>query len=327
MCYQSLERSNNRGGYNSRLTNAKRMKKYLLLAAATIALAACHNDDNYIDEPVAAQITATIGQSSLSRASETSWGTDDAIGVTMDDKYVNLKYTTKNGDGNFTGTTMYFKNKREPVTLTAYYPFVGPEGTAPGIIKVNTGADDNQASDKQPYIDFLYAVKENVTGENPEVKFDFSHKMSKLTLKFKNGTGAEGIRITSYTVSGLVMDGTFDTVSGVCAANEDGAAEDLSISLSGDTDGVLLPSLILFPQSTDGKTVRLKISDNEGQDYACNLSFENNRIESGNNYQFTITVNKTGLIVNTPTITDWETKSNATDAESDWKNNNTDSGQ
>ena len=289
------------------------MKKIFLLAAAVMALAACNNADNDVDGPVAAKVTATIGQSALTRASETLWANGDKIGITMGDRYTNVPYTTA-GNGVFTGDTMYFKNKTEPVTLTAYYPFAGTKGTAPGLIEASTIAD-NQTTDKQPEFDFLYARKENATGSEPNVNFTFSHRMSKLTLIFKNGNNGTDVgKLTSYQIDGLVLDGTFDTTTGVCAANNV-APESLSMATTGVESGKQLPSLIVFPQATAGKTVTLKIKDNENQDYACTLNFGNDGIVSGNNYQFTITVNKTGLIVNTSTIIDWNKQESSADAD------------
>lgn len=283
------------------------MKKIFILAAATLALTACNNDNNDVDEPVAAQITASIGQSAETRASETSWASNDTIGITMGDRYTNMAYTTENGNGIFTGTTMYFKNKTEPVTLTAYYPFAGPEGTAPGIIETST-TSDYQTADEQPKFDFLYAKAENIKGSDPNVKFEFSHQMSKITLIFKNGNGADVNKIASYQIDGLILNGTFNTATGECAATNTDPAP-LSITMG------TVPSLIVFPQGTDNKEVKLTISDSDGQNYACTLSFEDNFIKSGNNYQFTITVNKTGLTVNQSTITEWTTKTSEANAD------------
>lgn len=288
------------------------MKKYILIAAAAFSMAACNNDDNIVDEPVAVQVSATIGQGAVSRASNSQWSEADAIGIAMGSRYINMEYVTENGDGVFAGTTMYFRNKREPVTLTAYYPFAGPEGTVPGENGILSGstAANNQTEAEQPKIDFLFAKVENVTGADPKVKFAFDHRMSKLTLTFINGIGADVSKISSYQVDGLILGGTFDTATGVCAANGD--ASPLEIGVTAAKNAEPLPSLILFPQPATG--VKLTITDEENQVYACDLSFENNELASGNNYKFTITVNKTGLIVDASTITDWTPKESSSGA-------------
>lgn len=287
------------------------MKKIILFAAATIALAACSNDDNYIDEPVAAQISATIGSGDLTRASETSWATGDEIGVTMIGRYFNMKYVTK-GDGNFEGSSIYFKNKREEMGLTAYYPFAGTNGVSLNSIEASTSAEF-QTAGKQPKIDFLFADEVKVSGENPKVKFKFSHKMSQLTFVFKSGSGAEANKIKSYTIEGLKLDGTFNTSDGVCAPKADAEAKSLNIDLSKVTSDA---PLIVFPQSTPAKTVTMKITDSEGQQYTCSLDFKNNLIEAGNNYKWTITVNKTTVSVDESEILNWNTKESETGASS-----------
>lgn len=283
------------------------MKKYILLAAAAISLAACNNDDNILDEPVAAQISATIGESGVSRATDSKWTPGDAIGITMSSRYVNIKHVTQDGDGNFTAdNTLYFKNKREPVDLAAYYPFRGTEGTTP-IIEASTRTAD-QTSTRQPTFDFLYASLTGVTGSDPNVNFEFSHQMCKLTLIFKNGNdGTDVSKISSYTLGGLILDGSFNTASGISSVKNGAEPEDLSIDLSLSdvtvTSGEALPPLIVFPQTVEKLT--LKISDSEGQDYACELKFKDNKLLPGNNYQWTITVKKTALTVGTPLINDW----------------------
>lgn len=293
------------------------MKKYILLAAAVMALAACNNDDDTYtaDAPVEAHITATIGESAVSRVSDSTWGSGDRIGITSGvGKYVNIEYTTT-GDGFFTGNKIYFKNKREPEDFTAYYPFTGTEGTTPAPVETFTRAD-NQTSAAQPRIDFLYAEVSDVLAEkNSVVAFSFTHQMSRITFTFINGNnGANVSLMSSYTIEGLVMKGAFDPQTGVCAATGDVDPENLRIDVSGVQSGVAVASLILFPQSVEGKEVMLRVADSEGGKYFCELSFKNDSLEPGNHYQYTIIVNKTEMIVGKSSISPWEVKDEVFDA-------------
>lgn len=301
------------------------MKKIYLLAAATLALAACDsNDDNTLASPVAVQVSATIGESTLSRATDNLWSEGDSIGITATvggvvGPFINVKYTTLDGNEKFTGNPLYFY---KPMTLNAYYPFSGTEGTAPSIIEVVTAAE-NQTAEKQPKIDFLYADHTSVSATAPNVNFTFAHKMSKLTFIFKKGNdGADISKIKSYQIDGLVLRGTFDPTTGVCTLKDGATAETLSIALGEtdkkiDADGLLtVPSLIIFPQTIVDK-VRLKITDSEEQDYACDLTFDGKPIEPGNNYRYTIKVTKTGLIIEKPTITNWTDQPLDSEAKSD----------
>lgn len=239
--------------------------------------------------------------------------------------YINLKYTTQ-GDGNFTGTYLYFY---KPMTITAYYPFNGVEGKVPGtdgdgVIVANTRAG-NQDPDIQPGIDFLWDSQTGFTADDPNVNFKFSHKMSKITFTFQNSeavydqeTGtklADGVDVatmTSYQLNGLVLDGTFDTATGVCAVKTDASPETLSMDVKGKVvnDNAVDP-LIVFPQTLNGGSVKLDIYTNELNDeahlqhYICSLSFSDGKIEPGYNYKYTIKVTKIGLIVGKMTVEPW----------------------
>ena len=315
------------------------MKKTILLAAATLALASCDNNDSLATSD-AANITATIGESAVSRASETQWAPGDNIGISSFigetlTPFINLKYTTE-GDGKFTGATPIFFYK--PMTLVAYYPYAGAEGTTPGtngFITADTKID-NQSADNQPKIDFLWDArkdKEDFSVANPNVKFCFSHMMSKLTFTFesseetkdKNGVViAEGVDVSdmiSYSIEGLGLVGTFDTATGVCAIDEDKEARStLTVDFPKQTvqNKVAQPSLIVFPQTkpaNDNFTLHITTDelghDEEGnllphQKYKCVLPFNDQEIKPGYHYNFTIRVTKVGLIIGDMTISEWK---------------------
>ena len=143
----------------------KMKKKYVLFAAAALTLTACSNEDENISNgPVAAQVTAGIG-GVQTRASGTTWGNGDAIGVSTTSntqtQYTNMKYTTT-GDGNFThaadlggeASGIFFQDATETVTFCAYYPHIGTEGTDAGTIN-NVQTNDQT---KQSSFDFLFAT-------------------------------------------------------------------------------------------------------------------------------------------------------------------------
>ena len=316
------------------------MKKLYILALASLVLASCDSNNDYPDTSSsgAAIITATIGNPVLSRAQGTSWDKEDSIGISSTvgevvGPYTNLKYTTTNGDGIFTGKTQMFFYK--PMVLTAYYPYAGTEGSVPGsdgIITANTSAG-NQTAATQPKIDFLWDSKTNVgnadfSAGEPKVNFTFAHKMSKFTFKFlksdpiydKNNPDhmlSEGVDVAdmiSYKIDGLGVDGTFDTATGICAIDESKGRDGLTIEFPKGTikNDVAQPSLIVFPQvkPTD-KNFTLLITTDElnhsstHQKYNCPLIFGPEGIKPGYHYTFTVQVTKIGLIVGQLDIEEW----------------------
>lgn len=289
------------------------MNKFFLLAAVAISFTACNTEDNYIiDEPVAAHISATIGVNAASRASDESWDAGDNIGITMNGRYLNMQYSTENGDGSFTGSTMFFRNKEDKVTISAYYPFTGTEGEMPGAILVSTSSE-HQTATEQAAIDFLYAVNENASGADPYVNLLFSHMMSKLTFIFVNGNeGTDASKITSCEINGLILQGTFTPLTGECVVKADSPSSSLKLTPT-EVNGKLLASAIIFPQTVS--KLSLKIRDNQDQDYAGELNLGTGGIVSGNNYQFTIKVKKSEMSI-TSEITNWKTEASESEAES-----------
>lgn len=304
------------------------MKKIFIFAAATLALTACDsNDDNPGPSSVAAKVTATIGESAVSRVVDNAWNEDDSIGISstvgnVAGPYINVKYITENGDGNFKGTQLFFY---KPMTLTAYYPFKGTEGIAPGtagVVEENT-RPDNQKPEHQPGIDFLWDSKTGFTAANPNVNFNFAHKMSKVTFIFQS---SEAVKIgdqiiagpvdvndmVNYTINELVLDGTFDTKTGVCAVKTDAPAEPLSIAVANVQDNKAVLPVIIFPQTLKGGSTTLDIYTDELRDlnnlqhYKCSLAFSDGEIKPGYHYIYTIKVTKIGLIVGKMTVEPWE---------------------
>lgn len=290
------------------------MKIILLFAAATLTLGACNNDDEYADnEPIAAQITANIGNSNSSRAAGTAWAKGDKIGITTlrgsESKYVNMEYTTENGDGKFTGTPMYFQDVQAEVTFTAYYPFTGTEGTAPDIIDNNTRAAQ-QTLANQPTFDYLWDSRVGKKGQ-PNINFEFAHKMSKITMTFQDGQGTHVNKIESYSFDGLVLEGTFNPATGEAKAKEM-AAETLTLNVENVISGSARPSIIVYPQATKGNVVLRIVKD--GQTYKCELAFAGGGLKAGTDYQYTITLNKTGAEVTKSEIHPWSSQIGTGDA-------------
>ena len=247
------------------------MKQNLLsctcAAALLLALAACTNDDeNLNDGSVAAVINAEISDAVATRASGIAWAERDEIGISE-------------SRGTLTATT------------------------------------DATAQQNQPAIDFLYATGATASTHNPEVNFrnentagendpakdhSFHHCMSQITLTFKEGSGVDfsTIQPTSYTLSGLVLKGSFDTATGTAETDASAQTTDLTMEL----DGALTSSVILFPQSTT--SIELSVNYNS-QSYTAMLDIPDGALKAGNNYVWTITVRNKDLSVESAEITAW----------------------
>ena len=271
--------------------------RLLTFAALALALAACTNDEeNLNDGPVAAQFTAAIGDNvtattRVSGTDGTEWDEDDCIGITGG-SYSNVPYVTNNGDGNFDPASddiIYFDNTDE-VTFHAYYPYKDDDEMTEGKIAATT---DAKAQEVQTQHDFLFASGAKGSTYSTEMKFTdenaFSHCMSRITLNFKKGSG---VTIptggpTSYTLKGLLLQGTFDPTTGQTATTANSAAD---VTLSGS-----LTSSIFFPQTVS--EIEMKIVLN-GNIYNATLPVDEGKLQSGKEYHYDITISHQNVVVN-----------------------------
>lgn len=280
--------------------------KTRLFATLALALAACTNDDgNLNDGPVAAVINAEISDAVSTRASGTQWAERDEIGISESRfGYTNVPYRWESGKFTATGTIIFFQDD-DPTTFSAYYPYDADGGTL-------TATTDATAQQDQPAIDFLYATGATASTHNPEVNFtddtdaggtdcSFHHCMSRITLTFKAGSGMDftNMKPTGYTLSGLMLEGSFDTATGTAEADDATAAENLDMTLTG---GALTSSVILFPQSTT--SIGLSVYYNS-QPYTATLTIPDGALKAGNNYAWTVTVRNKDLSIESAEITDW----------------------
>lgn len=280
--------------------------KLFVLTTLGITLSACTNDnDEMIDGQVAAVINADISNSVLTRASGTAWADSDEIGISESRfGYANVLYRWESGKFTPAGTIIFFQDD-DPTTFSAYYPYDADGGTL-------TATTDATAQQNQPAIDFLYATGATASTHNPEVNFtddtdaggtdcSFHHCMSQITLTFEAGSGVDftTIKPTGYTLSGLMLTGSFDTTTGTAETDDATAAQDLDMTL---TNGALTSSVILFPQSTT--SIELSVNYNS-QLYTATLTIPDGALRAGNNYTYTVTVRNKDLSVSSATISDW----------------------
>lgn len=300
------------------------MKKYILLAAAALTLAACNNDEvtTVPTGDVALQVNASISKTAT-RAAGTAWAENDVIGISTTSTgathYTNVCY--QYAGGTFTAQpaddAIYFQDLDE-VTFSAYYPYAGAQGASAGTVtKTITAAD--QTADAQPQIDYLFASGATASKNSPTVNFTgdnaFSHCMTQISVRFTEGDDVDFTGLmTGYTLAGLYMTGTFNTETGEATGNAD--EEDLTITLDNvtATGGVYTTNpVIVFPQSATSidMTVDIKntAGDMQAQTYRATLTVpaagNGTGLQPGYHYVFPVTVSKTGLIVGTAKIKDW----------------------
>lgn len=305
-----------------------------LISASLLALllAACTNDNDPMtpaDGEVAAQIVAEINHVAT-RASGTQWAANDRIGISTvsvtKTSYTNVPYTWNGTEFEDNGTIIYFQDTK-PVTFNAYYPYAEKGGTVEAVTNANAQKDENQKN-----IDFLFAKGAKADKKNSVVYFtdkrkdngednSFHHCMSMIAIEFSEGDDIafSDKKLQSYTLKGLVLEGTFNTETGEAKTTDGKQAADLKTEYTDEVtvnSGVFTAApVIVFPQTPqwawEGASVEGKIGLEvmvEDETYHATLTIPGGitALEAGCRYTFPVTVKKTGLSVGTAEITDWE---------------------
>jgi hypothetical protein len=290
--------------------------KTLLFAVAAMTLAACSNDNEATGTATALTVNANIEGVVNTRATATAFESGDAIGITVtstgNTKGENVKYvwsaTNSDNSSKFvaSATPIYYNDKND-VAFSAYYPYTSSVSASAPSITVSTADQSKQAE-----FDYLFGSSTGKMALSNSTAITFSHKMAKLTFTFVAGTGASSdtnfaanLGETSgsnkvYQIDNLVLEGTFNALTGVAAKASDKDAATLSpIITSASSSAIILPQ-------TPAKSLKLTVAY-KGVSYTAYAAIPTNGFEAGNNYTYEVKVNMTSLTISSATITNWIT--------------------
>lgn len=265
-----------------------KMKSLLGIMLSLSILQSCQNDEtNIIQNEVnkkSITFSSIIDDVHYSRAYDTSWETNDAIGLFMyasNDKTnllaINVPYVTASGDGYFVSqhTPIYYPEDNAPVDFIAYYPY------NENINDYSNYAIDLSNQTKQNSIDLMTAV--NLTNRDqtsPQGNLQFRHLLSKLILNLKSTSG-NSLKGIKASISGLQVKGTANLAKGTITSS--GEATTFSLYINEEAtqgEAILLPQTltenlkIKLELNGQSKEITTQISGNieQGYKYVCNVN-------------------------------------------------------
>ncbi len=277
----------------------------ILMIALLFSCEGAKEDRTLLDRSI--RVNAYIGEMQT-RASNTSWDADDAIGIYMvaagtplssgNVLTKNAKYVTSSGDGSFLPATnadkITFPIDGSGVNYISYYPYKTINSSL--SYPVNVTDQSSQAA-----IDLMYSNSGNVFNLASEsVNLPFYHKLSKIEVTIKTIDGTPLTDVTA-TLKGCKIKATFSLVDGSIAP----------VSTKGDikmkvaTGGAFAEAIVLPAETLSGITLTIT---NGGYGYVCDLSETANitRFESGYKYSYTLTLDtKKPMNVFSAVISDW----------------------
>ena len=294
---------------------------FLSVGLAMLTLASCSSDEmeqQGMNQPTAINLVSSVGQSTRSanvslQKVQIASGVEVGVFAKTTTGYItggdNAKVTA-DGNGNFTGTTLYFPTDGAAVSVNAYAPynaaFAGKDGEA-----VSFSVQADQSSDngylKSDLLCGAPTGTNSFTKDNPTVALNFEHKLSKLTVKFtladNTDVDLKGAAInivnTLPTTTLKVSDGTLGTASGTATSIK-------AVTFASDATE-FQASAVLVPQTVAaGDFVQVILADkmlNAKLNSAATFA-------SGKSYTYNVNISGSGAetkaeIVLSSTVTDW----------------------
>lgn len=285
------------------------MRKTILfgLAAAMLATACSEEDD--LRQGIAGE-GITFTSSVMSRATDTSFEPEDAIGVSMytESGFVgnatNVQYTSKDGKA-FTSTnpmTWGAAGSAETVDFKGVYPYKA-DAVADGKYSFTLATGEGASLSNN---DVMYSSMTDVTVGAKNVELTFKHKLVKVVMRVydqkRNLLSGATVKINNQQTSGTLdlADGTV-TSTGDANATLDFAN---NRNVEGEYQTIVMPST-----ATQGRVITITYN---GVDYPCPVDMY--AFESGTKIIFSATLNPDGTVspgktvIVSADVKDWEEK-------------------
>lgn len=282
------------------------------LMTTVILVSSCAKDDATNNDGVLhfngkinnLQATTTTGAS-------TAWAQNDQIGIfmtntgasTVTENNSNKQYSfTGNQFSAILGNEMFYPVNDSKVDFIAYYPYKsGYSLGSPVVLDLKDQSDLSK-------LDLLYAKSNNggqgyskTAGVNVPLTFD--HKLSKIIIKPVAGQGMNALDASwtnmKVVINGLNSQGNFDLKAGIVSS----VSSPVVIYPFTRTAGTTYESIVIPYQYVAAGTVSFNFEI--GTDTFVWNSPANETFDSGKEYTYTITVNKTGVTLGSVTINDW----------------------
>lgn len=285
------------------------MRKTILfgLTAAMLATACSEEDD--LRQGIAGE-GITFTSSVMSRATDTSFEAEDAIGISMytESGFVgnatNVQYTTKDGKA-FTSTnpmTWGAAGSVETVDFKGVYPYKA-DAVADGKYSFTLATGEGASLSNN---DVMYSSMTDVTVGAKNVELTFKHKLVKVVMQVydQNRKPLLGetvkIKINKQQTSGTLdlADGTV-TSTGTADATLNFASNP---NVEGEYQTIVMPST-----ATQGRVITITYN---GVDYPCPVDMY--AFDSGSKMIFSVTLNPDGTVLPGETfevsadVTDWK---------------------
>lgn len=284
------------------------------IAALFLLATACKKDNTIVpeivkDNRIAAQFSASIDGDIQTKAAESKWDANDAIGVFMKtgDGLTNVLSANKNynttGDGAFkaaaTDQTLFYPENGSTVDFVAYYPF--KQQLVNNSYRVDIENQSNQAA-----IDLMYSTNAiGLSKTTTAANLIFAHQLAKVQITIKNGAGVPDLNNLTTSIVGVKSKADFDLSAGVINVQNPTATILTKTSIAA---GTAVSEAILIPTTDETNT---KVVFAIGTKTFTWTLPAGTKFEKGKKYSYEIELKGAGstatAVALNATITNWNT--------------------
>ena len=272
------------------------MRHRLFIPAATallFALAACTQDEladgsrlSKEEYPIVIHATGLSVEATPSTRTtvDGDWVGVNSVALKIGDAVKEYTVTATDADGyksaTLTSNDPYYWTSRDPITISAWWPFNNADITQMPAVKV--AEDQSKLADFQKS-DFISAENRTVEFNNPTL--EFTHRTARVAIELKPGTGFTSVAGAMVSLVSLSADNGNPTAI-------------KTYNASGNTYEALTA-----PQTVAAGKSFVKVELGGGTFY---FRPQNNVVlEAGSRYKYTVKVNTTGLTLEGCTIGSW----------------------
>ncbi len=193
------------------------MKRYLTIAVAALAIAACQKPET----PDVPAVSKVLIEPLITRATEVNFEAGDKIGLTMAKVNGTESHATNTPltfDGTvFAGDLLWYTDAYSEADIYAYYPY--DEAGTPTVFYVETDQTGGIGGS-----DLMAASKQGVLPTVNAVAMVFKHQMTKIVVKIDNQSGEE---ISAVILKNSIPAASVDIAAMTAVADASADAADI----------------------------------------------------------------------------------------------------
>lgn len=318
----------------------------MTMAAATMILAGCSNDENEVADNWNGEIRLTSGVTVQTRSNtqatqiqegETVYVWADKASSTAD--YIKAWKLTAGSSNDFTGTSQYYPTDGSNLDFYALHgnfasnAFTENTTEFPATAIVHSVEADQSGTEAYTKSDLLYAVQKNVPRSSNAVELSFYHMLSKVEVALKSGNGKPNLTGAAVTIVGTKLKADFTPDKSATMTDQSARAGMITIPGDNndaapikirtvttdnlDTNSEYGEAVVLPKQTISQNTPFIQVTLANKAVFSYKIPDAGGlTLESGKKYTYKITVNQTGLTV-TSKIENWTSEEKTGDAEMD----------